>query len=65
MNFDLLKAAELYETDKRNNLADPINCKKYVTDHIYPMRKGQYIVFEDDMPVSYDYAEVNRTYFMK
>ena len=65
LNFNLETAHQMFVNDKNNNLADPINCKKYITDHIFPIRGGSYLVFEDGQPVNYEREDIKGTYFNK
>ena len=65
LNFSLNEVVKKYDQDKTNNLADPVNCKKYITDHVFPIRGGTFIVFEDGEAVNYDLDKLKVTYFNK
>lgn len=65
LSFSLETAYQSYVSDKNSNLADPVTCKKYITDHIFPIRGGSYLVFEDGVPINYDCDNIKRTYFNK
>jgi hypothetical protein len=65
LSFTLSTVVQKFDEDKANNLADPINCKKYITEHIFPMRGASFIVLENGEAVNYDKQSLKTAYLDK
>ena len=65
LSFTLSTVVQKFDDDKANNLADPINCKKYITEHIFPMRGASFIVLENGEAVNYDKQSLKTAYLDK
>jgi hypothetical protein len=50
LSFTLSTVSQKFGEDKANNLADPIDCMKYIPEHIFPIYGASFIVFENVKP---------------